>query len=181
MKRIFLIFMSVFLIVAFSGCATIVTSKAERDGNGDLKSDSKGIRVYPTRVYLIVKEYETEVRYLPDYSQAYNIIPIAFLSKNNFSITITEGQIKSCGAAMDTSDAVKAATEIVKNADLEKSTDGTSDNNTNSDGTGGTTSDSVEKIKGNLGLEPGVYMFDRSGNIIRACEREIVFPNPPAE
>ncbi|MBN2223700.1 MAG: hypothetical protein JW765_03400 [Deltaproteobacteria bacterium] len=97
MKRLFVFILCLFMTSSLVGCSTIATSKVK-----DFSKDSNGIRVFPLRIYLLVGEKDATIEYWPDYAQAYDIKPVAFLSTNNFTITIEEkGQIKGITSAMD--------------------------------------------------------------------------------
>ncbi len=98
MKRLFVfIILCVFMAISFAGCATLATSKVK-----DFSKDSDGIRVIPLRMYLLVGEKDATIEYWPDYTQAYDIKPVAILSTNAFNITLTEkGQITNLTSNLD--------------------------------------------------------------------------------
>lgn len=156
MKKILLSCLIIAVTFVFSGCASIYTYKAEKDG------DPKGIRVYPTRVYLIVTAKETEVRFLPDHSQPYDIRPFALLSKNFFDVSIKNGQIKYLGYNSDTTDILGLLTDKEK-SDAQKGYEGGKLREPDKEDTPEKEENIV--IEGTLGLKPGIYIVDNDGNI----------------
>ena len=108
MKRIISFLLAILIIIAFSGCATIVTKKS------NLTKNPKGVRVYSPRVYLLVKDGTITTLYLPDYENAYDIKPRAILSKNTFSVTMYDGKLTGVSSALDTTAVVELMKELVK-------------------------------------------------------------------
>jgi hypothetical protein len=109
MRRLVALCLGILIAIAFSGCATIVTTVPEA-GN-DTKPN--GIRVYPPRVYFFVNvkvdekknppEATVEITRicLPDYKKGYDVKPRSILSKNYFSIALDRGQIVALNSNMD--------------------------------------------------------------------------------
>lgn len=94
-KKILSTFFTVFL---FTGCATIITEKA------DLAKAPNGVRIFSQLVYLAVDEQEKKstLMYLPDNTRAYDIKPLTFLAKQDFKVEVEEGQLKSLLSNQDT-------------------------------------------------------------------------------
>ncbi|MDO8334800.1 MAG: hypothetical protein Q7T35_09050 [Nitrosomonas sp.] len=88
----------VLIITLLTGCATIITEKA------DLTKAPSGVRIYPQIVYLAVdtQEKKSTLMYLPDNARAYDIKPLTILAKQDFKIEVEEGQLKSLTSNQDT-------------------------------------------------------------------------------
>lgn len=109
MRRLILIALSILALYAISGCATIVTSKANlpESSNIFITEDPKGIRVYPSRVYLMVGSKESRLILLPDYTQAYDVNPFVLLGTSEFKIELRNGQIISLGSKTNTTEFIE--------------------------------------------------------------------------
>jgi hypothetical protein len=118
MKRLIALCLGFLAIIAFSGCAMISTSGADlsKDSNGNLDKDPKGIRVYPTRVYLLVDNDDVRFEFWPDYTCAYSVRPIAFFGSNDFRIELENGQITKISSNMDTTASLELMKELMKKA-----------------------------------------------------------------
>ncbi len=81
-----------------AGCASVVTKEADLDGAPD------GIRVYPTKVCLLVDvaANTTVIAYFPDPARAYDVKPLTILARQDFKIEVEEGQLKSLTSNQDT-------------------------------------------------------------------------------
>src|SRR5206468_3210193 len=80
MKRIITLGVTSLSFALFASCATVLTQKA------DLAKKPNGVRVYPPKVYLMVDtvEKKTTLAYLPDYSRAYDVLPVTIFAKQDF-------------------------------------------------------------------------------------------------
>jgi len=139
-KKILLILLAT---LSVTGCSTISTKKAE------ITKDPKGIRVFPQRVYIFVdaEQKRSVVHFFPDHKNAYDIKPIAFLSKNKFEISLGEaGHITSLKSELDATDFIdfleKAAEEAAK---VEGS------------------AVSARETEATYGLKSGIYRLDDDG------------------
>lgn len=142
MKNPTALFASLLAAALASGCATVVTSKA------DLNRPPEGVRIYPPLVVLLVDaaEKKTTIAYLPDYSRAYDVKPRTLLAKQEFKIETDEGQLKSLTATQDTTAILSF---IKENAALAAKAAGVA------------ASSSV--INGSFGLESGIYRLGDDG------------------
>ncbi len=152
MKRAMMLCLAVLVITVFLGCEAIVTTKAAppKDGGvGYLTENPEGIRVYPTRVYLIVTNEGYTIEYWPDYRQAYDIKPRVYLSKNDFKIQIKNGQVESLNSNTDTTDIAKTVIETIPKVMVPIS---------------GEIKKAGEPTRAvSIGLKPGVYRLEDDG------------------
>src|SRR2546426_9759210 len=87
--------------LASAGCATISTSPGK-------SPVPRGVRVYPPRVYLMVDaKYDggngrTTVLVVPNLDEAYDVLPVAALSRNDFRIEVEDGMLRSLTSGQDT-------------------------------------------------------------------------------
>jgi hypothetical protein len=133
---------SLFIILALypAGCATLTTSKA------NLNEKPNGVRVYPPRIYLFVDaKTSASVVYLPDYARAYDIKPLTFLAKQDFTIEVPDGRLSKLTANQDGTafltffaSMTKEAAQVAKGV-------------------------SKEVITGNFGLASGIYRLNDDG------------------
>jgi len=140
--RIVSLGLATLLCCGLSGCATIATRKA------DLAKAPKGVRVYPPKVYLMVdaNERKTTLAFLPDYTRAYDVLPVSIFAKQDFEIEFSDGQLKSLTANQDTTAIIsllkEGATLAAKAAGVGVSS---------------------STINGTFGLETGVYCLGDDG------------------
>ena|SRR5215510_1864383 len=134
------IIISLLMLTACAGCAQVVT----KDGTG---FPPDGIRVYLPRVYLLVSDTASHLFYAPDFAKPYDIKICTILAKQNVTLAVEDGMLKSPAADQDTSHlfsllqsypqlALKAAGFAVTSQDF----------------------------AGNFGLTPGLYELRADGN-----------------
>jgi hypothetical protein len=118
MKRLIALYLSFLVIIVLSGCAMVLTSKVDlsKDSKTSLTNYPKGIRVYPTRVYLLISDQEAKFEFWPDYTCAYDVRPVAIFGTNNFKIELERGQITTLSSNMDTTAAIELIKELTKKA-----------------------------------------------------------------
>ena len=109
MRRLLALCLGFLVIIALSGCATVVATIPEVGKD----TESNGIRVYPPKVYFFVNVVVDEKKNppvatvditevcLPDYEKGYDVKPLAVLSKNYFNMTLDKGQIVGLNANAD--------------------------------------------------------------------------------
>jgi hypothetical protein len=147
----------VLFILSFylTGCTVLAAKKVD-----NLDDPPKGVRVYPTTVYLFVDEGEkgADGKYLsdrspsmkcitlPDARRAYDVKPRTFLAKQDFQVDLVDGQITTLKANQDTT----AIIELFKRgAELGAKAAGVSV--------------SQQSISGTCGLKGGVYRLRDDG------------------
>ena len=142
MKALTRLLICIIATVVVSGCATIVTNKA------NLNETPKGVRIYPPKVYLLVDTgvNKTTIVYLPDYSRAYDIKPLTIFAKQDFKIETDEGQLKALTANQDTT---AMLTFLKEAAALAAKAAGVAVSST--------------VINGTFGLESGIYQLGDDG------------------
>lgn len=143
---VFLIIL-VMIVSPLAGCATIVTTKANSD------ETPNGVRVYPLRVYLFVdnEKKASELVWLPDYRRAYDIKPLTFLAKQDFTIEFADGgQLAKLTANQDTTSIIEL---LKKAAELGAKGPGVPVGK--------------EVIASNLGLPTGIYRLEDDGNWVK--------------
>lgn len=147
MKVINIFIASIFL-VALSGCATVLTEKA------NYKTAPKGVRVFPPKTYLFVSnsKEQTTIVTLPDYENAYDVNPLTIVADQNFSVQMDDGVLKQ----FDTHQNTTSFTELFKAIAAETK------GNTGASGAGAGGGNSIE---GTFGLTDGVYMITSTGKI----------------
>jgi hypothetical protein len=138
-----------------TGCATITTHAPEAG------KPPNGVRVYPPKLYLLVDTCEKETRlvYAPDFANAYDVKPLTILSKQDFAVELSEGQLTKLTANQDTTaflTFIQGAAEMAAKAA----------------GVGV----SSAAVKGSFGLDDGVWTLDPLGSPVprwtrpnRAC------------
>ena len=143
------------------GCSTLVISKAVAD------KEPNGIRVYPPKIYLIVYERKellkgnstTELNTkklikiftMPDMTQGYDIKPVSFLARNNFEISLSDGQLTNLKADLDTTAIINLLKSIVeKGAEVAEKT-----------------LVSETEIDGSIKWESGMYEFDPKSGLFK--------------
>ena len=145
--KAFNIFSMILIIMVFSGCATVLTEKAND------KVAPKGVRVFPPKTYLFVnnEKQQTTIHILPDYKNAYDINPLTIVAAQDFSIQMEDGMIKQFNTNQDTTsftNLFKAISENLK----ESSPSGASAG-------GGNT------MAGTFNLDDGIYIISNTGEI----------------
>jgi hypothetical protein len=151
MKGIIRLVICAILCAVAAGCASIVTNRANLDGDPD------GIRLYPPKVYLFVdtSEKRSLLQFLPDYKRAYDVSPRTFLAKQDFKIETEDGQLKSFTASQDTTAALTffstGATIAAKAAGFVVS---------------------ATVINGTFGLESGIYQLGDDGVFRKMTDRK---------
>jgi hypothetical protein len=128
-----------------AGCSGISTYRAEKGGA------VRGVRVYPAKVYLFVGDKTSKLVSLPDYENAYDVKPWAFLAKHDFNIKMADGLVTEMDVKLDSTASLAL---IQKAADLAAAA-----------ARGIATAVSEEDLAGTFGLAPGVYTFDSSGSL----------------
>jgi hypothetical protein len=128
-----------------TGCATITTHAPEAG------KPPNGVRVYPPKLYLLVDTCEKETRlvYAPDFANAYDVKPLTILSKQDFGIELSEGQLSKLTANQDTTaflTFIQGAAEMAAKAA----------------GVGV----SSAAVKGSFGLDDGVWTLDSLGSLV---------------
>jgi len=88
------------LLIGISGCATVLTSRPDK-----LTDKPKGVRVYPTKIYVLVSETpaETDILTLPDVANGYDVRPLTVLAKQDFKIELEDGAVTALTANQDSS------------------------------------------------------------------------------
>ena len=136
------------LLHGIAGCAGLHTSAPE----GPVPD---GIRVYPPRVLLLVDAEagkgagRTSLLVVPDLGAAYDLRPVAVLSRNDFHIDLEDGMLKSLTSDADTT----AALALVKAAGEQagRVAEGVS----------------MRDVEGSYGLPTGVYVLRPDGSLAR--------------
>lgn len=142
MKRLTYGIILAFLGSVIAGCATFVTEKANLDKKPD------GVRIYPPKVFLLVDtgEKKSTILYAPDYERAYDMKPITFLAKQDFTVNVEDGMLKSLTSNQDSTAIltfIKGAAEMgAKAAGLPVSS---------------------TVIDGTFGLDSGMYLLHHDG------------------
>lgn len=131
-------------------------------------SVSHGVKIYPQKVYLFVDANANSSRILtlPDIKNGYDVKPWSFLSKHDFTMKVTEGQVSEITSNQDSStalallqkiveiagelgaEALKQAAEAAKAAKVAKPV-------------------ADVEIASSLGLSTGIYEFDEKGLLKR--------------
>lgn len=106
MKNLILSLILVVCLITISGCAGISTYPAR-------PNETRGIRVYPQKIYLLVGQHESKFISLPDARNGYDIKPWSFLSKHDFNIQIQEAQVKELDSKQDSSAALSLLQRVV--------------------------------------------------------------------
>jgi hypothetical protein len=98
------------IAVGISGCATVVTRKA------DLTMAPEGIRVYPPKLCLLVDRSanSTVIATFPDFARAYDLKPLTVLAKQDWKLELEAGQLTSLTANQDTSAFPRFVTEAAQ-------------------------------------------------------------------
>lgn len=128
------------------GCTSIETKAA------NLTEKPDGIRVYPSKVYLLVDKEKSKsvIMYAPDYKRAYDIKPTSVFAKHDFSIDIDEGQVKKITSNQDGTAFLTffegAVTTAAKAAGVAVS---------------------ASPIEGNFGLDSGIYQLQDDGRFLK--------------
>jgi hypothetical protein len=132
------------VLASLCGCATLETQKA------DLRKAPDGVRVYPPKVYLFVSAETAFLTHSPDFENAYDIKPLTIFAKQDFSVTFSDSEMAGITSNQDTTailDFFKAFGQLGAQAA----------------GVGV----SVQEIKGNFGLAPGVYTMTKEGKFVK--------------
>ena len=142
MKALTRLLICVMVAAVVSGCATVVTKKA------NLNEAPKGVRIYPPKVYLLVDTgiNKTTIAYLPDYSRAYDLKPLTIFAKQDVKIEADEGQLKTLTTNQDTTAMLTFLKEAAALA---------------AKAAGYAVSSKV--INGTFGLESGIYQLGDDG------------------
>ncbi|MBU4234037.1 MAG: hypothetical protein L6277_02050 [Desulfobacterales bacterium] len=141
-------------------CSTLVISKAVAD------KEPNGIRVYPPKIYLIIYEKQEllktstdkivtqkfiKIMTLPDMTKGYDIKPVSFLARNNFEISLSDGQLTNLKADLDTTAIINLLKSMVeKGAEVAK-----------------TSLVSEIEIEGSIKWESGMYEFDTKNGLFK--------------
>jgi hypothetical protein len=129
------------------GCATISTSP----GTGPVP---RGIRIYPPRILLLVDgEYDggkgrSTLLVLPNLAEAYDVLPVTVLARNEFRIDVEDGMLKSLQSGQDTT----APIALLKSA---------GETAARAAGVGV----SARDFEGSYGLPTGVYLLKPDGTL----------------
>jgi len=91
-----------------SGCA-YVTAQPVRPGDR-----INGIRIYDVKPLLVVSGENVTIQMVPNYNRAYALRFGAFLAKNHFDATISNGFLTKVNANMDSTDFIKVLTALVE-------------------------------------------------------------------
>ncbi|MHB9073347.1 MAG: hypothetical protein ACYC6G_07470 [Desulfobaccales bacterium] len=84
------------VIITGLGCSGLTVSRPE------INAPPNGIRVYPPKVYLFADgKGKGTVFYLPDYGEAYDVKPFAFLMKQEFNLKMSGGQVTELTDSQD--------------------------------------------------------------------------------
>jgi hypothetical protein len=149
-KGILLCLLACIVSLLFTGCATIVTHKADLDSGPD------GVRVYPPRLYLFVSNNNITPAYFPDYKQAYDIKPLTILAKQEFTVEMEDGKVKRVIANQDNTALQSVLAKAIEKAPAMM--------------TKGAEPQTLPAIQGQFGLSPGIYRLDDDG-VIRPVEK----------
>jgi hypothetical protein len=149
-RGILLCLLACIVSLTFTGCATIVTHKADLDAGPD------GVRVYPPRLYLFIGDGKTTPVYFPDYKQAYDIKPLTILAKQEFTVELEDGKLKKVTANQDTTALQSLLAKAIEKAPAMM--------------TKGAEAQTFPAIQGQFGLSPGIYRLDDDG-VIRPVEK----------
>jgi len=129
------------------GCATISTS----EGKGPVP---RGVRIYPPRILLLVdSQYDggkgrSTVLLVPNLAEAYDVLPVTVLARNEFRIDVEDGMLKSLQSGQDTTAPIalfKSAGELAARAA----------------GVGVSSRD----FEGSYGLPTGIYLLKPDGTL----------------
>jgi hypothetical protein len=133
-------------LLVISGCAGMSTYTA-------LPNEPRGVRVYPPKIYLLVDKDKTKCKLvsLPDFKNAYDVKPWAFLSKHDFTIKIEGGKITELTSNQDTSAALTLLQKLAELA-AEKAP-----------GPKGPEPSAIELDDVTFGFESGIYELTEAG------------------
>lgn len=147
MKRVYLL-ISIAAYLSLTGCSTVLIEKA------DTNNAPQGVRIYPPKTYFFVNtaKQTTNIYILPDYANAYDVKPLTFISKQDFSVELSDGMLNKFTANQDTTafiELLKTAADIAKSA---------------VPGAGGLTQNSID---GTFGLQDGIYILSEKGDLLK--------------
>jgi hypothetical protein len=91
-----------------SGCA-YVTAQPVRPGER-----INGIRIYDVKPLLVVSGENVTIQMVPNYNRAYALRFGAFLAKNDFDASISNGLLTKVTANMDSTEFIKVLTALVE-------------------------------------------------------------------
>ncbi len=91
-----------------SGCA-YVTAQPVKPGDR-----INGIRIYDVKPLLVVSGENVTLQYVPNYNRAYALRFGAFLAKNNFDASISNGILTKVTANMDSTEFIKVLTALIE-------------------------------------------------------------------
>ncbi len=91
-----------------SGCA-YVTAQPVKPGDR-----INGIRIYDVKPLLVVSGDNVTVQIVPNYNRAYALRFGAFLAKNNFDASVSNGVLTKVTANMDSTDFIKVITALIE-------------------------------------------------------------------
>ncbi|CAI2931348.1 hypothetical protein [Aminobacter niigataensis] len=103
-----LLTLSVVLAAGLTGCA-YVTAVPVKPG-----SKVSGIRIYDVKPILIVNGAAAAIHIVPNYNRAYALQFGAFLAKNDFTATMTNGVLSEVHANMDSTEFISFLKELLK-------------------------------------------------------------------
>ena len=96
------------LCVAGSGCA-YVTAQPVKPGD-----KINGIRIYDVKPLLVVSGDNVTMQYVPNYNRAYALRFGAFLAKNDFEASVSNGILTTVKANMDSTEFIKVLTALIE-------------------------------------------------------------------
>ena len=91
-----------------SGCA-YVTAQPVKPGDS-----INGIRIYDVKPLLVVSGENVTIQYVPNYNRAYALRFGAFLAKNDFEASISNGILTTVKANMDSTDFIEVLTALIE-------------------------------------------------------------------
>lgn len=100
--------LGIFFAPCLAGCA-YVTAVPVKPG-----SNVSGIRIYDVKPILIVNGQTAQVSMVPNYNRAYALQFGAFLAKNDFQVSMTDGIVSQVHANMDSTEFIKFLSDILK-------------------------------------------------------------------
>ena len=97
------------LAAALAGGCAYVTAQPVKPGDR-----INGIRIYDVKPLLVVSGENVTLQYVPNYNRAYALRFGAFLAKNNFDASISNGILTKVTADMDSTEFIKVLTALIE-------------------------------------------------------------------
>ena len=97
------------LAAALTGGCAYVTAQPVKPGDR-----INGIRIYDVKPLLVVTGDSVSIQYVPNYNRAYALRFGAFLAKNDFEASVSNGILTTVKANMDSTDFIKVLTALIE-------------------------------------------------------------------